>query len=76
MGHTNMTIETIADMVWALDHAVKVEIYDPSAIQGLNYKIPTEAQAVGVSLTSSSSSVPDELLKEVIRSNSAPAMAA
>jgi hypothetical protein len=29
MGHTNMTIETIADMVWALDHDIRVRIYDP-----------------------------------------------
>jgi hypothetical protein len=29
MGHTNMTIETIADMVWALNQAIKVEIFDP-----------------------------------------------
>jgi len=39
MGHTNMTIETIADMVWALDHEIKIEIYDPAAIPGLNYSI-------------------------------------
>lgn len=30
MGHTNMTTETIADMVWALDHAIRVQIYDPA----------------------------------------------
>lgn len=41
MGHTNMTIETIADMVWALDHAIKVEIYDPAASHGVNYKTIT-----------------------------------
>jgi hypothetical protein len=29
MGHTNMTVETIADMVWALDHAIRIEIFDP-----------------------------------------------
>jgi DNA-binding phage protein len=28
-GRTNMTIETIADMVWALGHCIKVEIFDP-----------------------------------------------
>jgi hypothetical protein len=33
MGHTNMTIETIADMVWALDHTIKVEIFDPRTVQ-------------------------------------------
>jgi hypothetical protein len=36
-GRINMTIETIADMVWALDHDIKVEIFDPSLIHGLNY---------------------------------------
>lgn len=30
MGRTNMTIETIADMIWALDHAIEVRIFDPS----------------------------------------------
>jgi len=29
MGQTNMTIETIADMVWALEHDIVVRIYDP-----------------------------------------------
>lgn len=29
VGRTNMTIETIADMVWALGHCIKVEIFDP-----------------------------------------------
>src|SRR5260221_13135486 len=41
MGHTNMTTETIADMVWALDHDIKVEIFDPSLVHGLNYAIPS-----------------------------------
>ena len=30
MGRTNMTIETIADMVWALGYAIRVRIYDPT----------------------------------------------
>jgi transcriptional regulator with XRE-family HTH domain len=29
-GHTNMTTETIADMVWGLGYAINVEIFDPS----------------------------------------------
>ena len=29
-GGSNMTTETIADMVWALGHCIKVEIFDPS----------------------------------------------
>lgn len=40
MGHTNMTIETIADMVWALDHAIKIDIFDPQSVHGVNHFIP------------------------------------
>jgi hypothetical protein len=29
-GGQNMTIETLADMVWALQHEIDVEIYDPA----------------------------------------------
>lgn len=29
-GQKNMTIETIADMVWGLDHDIEVKIFDPS----------------------------------------------
>jgi DNA-directed RNA polymerase subunit N (RpoN/RPB10) len=39
MGHTNMTTETIADMVWALGCAIKIEIYDPQTVLGLNHFI-------------------------------------
>jgi hypothetical protein len=28
-GLTNMTIETLADMIWALGYAIKIVIYDP-----------------------------------------------
>jgi hypothetical protein len=28
-GRTNMTTETLADMVWALNHCIHVHIYDP-----------------------------------------------
>jgi hypothetical protein len=30
LGRTNMTIETIADMVWGLDHDIEVKIFDPA----------------------------------------------
>jgi hypothetical protein len=43
MGHTNMTTESIADMVWALDHDIKVEIFDPSLVHGLNSSIPSSS---------------------------------
>ena len=36
MGHTNMTIETIADMVWALGQAISVKIYEPEVTHGSN----------------------------------------
>ena len=28
-GETNMTIETIADMIWGLDHDIELKIFDP-----------------------------------------------
>ncbi len=31
-GLVNMTIETLADMVWALGYAIKVVIYDPAKV--------------------------------------------
>jgi len=32
-GGQNMTIESIADMVWALGHCIRVDIFDPQARQ-------------------------------------------
>lgn len=32
-GSTNMTIETIADMAWAIGRSVDVKIYDPAEIK-------------------------------------------
>lgn len=59
-GRTNMTIETIADMVWALDQAIKVEIFDPTTLVGLNYSIQTNqsAQPASASKAPSGSSNP------------------
>lgn len=38
-GHTNMTTEVIADMVWALGQEIDVKIYDSAADnRGLNYE--------------------------------------
>jgi transcriptional regulator with XRE-family HTH domain len=39
-GRTNMTLETVADMVWALGQCVKVIIYDP-ATAGQNHFVPS-----------------------------------
>lgn len=44
-GRKNLTVQTIADMVWALDHAIKVTIYDPSQ-SGANHFIPYETAPV------------------------------
>lgn len=38
-GRRNMTIETIADMVWALGHCIKVSIFDPSEDKTNHYVI-------------------------------------
>lgn len=32
-GQVNMTEETVADMVWALDHDIEVRIFDPATSQ-------------------------------------------
>ena len=36
-----MTIETIADMVWALRHAINVEIFDPTE-RGSNHSFKVD----------------------------------
>jgi hypothetical protein len=36
-GRTNMTIETLADMVWALGQEISVNISDPVTVHGQNY---------------------------------------
>lgn len=41
MGCVNMTTETIADMVWALDCAIKVKICEPTTGPVSNQFIPT-----------------------------------
>lgn len=37
MGAKNMTTETVADMVWALDHDIRVKIFDPKIHTTTNY---------------------------------------
>lgn len=41
-GRTNMTIETIADMVWALGHCINVNIFDPHAVDSNEFRIEPE----------------------------------
>lgn len=38
-GRANMTAETIADMVWALGHCIRVEIFDPDAVASNRFMI-------------------------------------
>ncbi|MEM7006046.1 MAG: hypothetical protein AAF498_09200 [Pseudomonadota bacterium] len=46
-GHANMTIESVADMVWALGHCIDVDIVDPT-LSDTNRKqvIPTPSYKV------------------------------
>jgi ribosome-binding protein aMBF1 (putative translation factor) len=58
-GGSNMTIETIADMAWALGHCIRVDIFDPSdtpsngaeiipdSDQANPFKVQTVATAMG-----------------------------
>lgn len=39
VGRTNMTVETIADMVWALGHCIKIEIFDPEDVMSNEHRI-------------------------------------
>lgn len=36
-GRTNMTLQTLADLVWSLGYAIKIIIYDPKETHGENY---------------------------------------
>ena len=64
-GRNNMTIETIADMVWALELAIKVEIFVPYLDHTSNFnkvvKVQDTKLNVPTSKTPSSSELPPEL---------------
>jgi hypothetical protein len=73
MGHINMTTETIADMVWGLDYAIKVEIFDPTKKHGYNHFMRTENQPVppiGGETASPKSELPQGI-KDLLKANSA-----
>jgi DNA-directed RNA polymerase subunit N (RpoN/RPB10) len=80
MGHTNMTTETIADMVWGLDFAVKVSIFDPANEHGLNLIVGRPAQIVPTSPNrtpvSSTNSLPPSITHLVTRSEGATPISA
>jgi hypothetical protein len=46
LGHTNMTIETIADMVWGLGCVIDVKIYDPATAHGRNFAVTAPTQDI------------------------------
>jgi hypothetical protein len=45
-GRRNMTVETIADMVWALGHRINVDIFDPAERPEDNYAPAEEPDIV------------------------------
>lgn len=47
-GRTNMTIETIADMAWALGACVDVDIYDPAERPDKNHALAQEFRVLGL----------------------------
>ena len=73
LGHTNMTIETIADMVWGLDHAIKVEIFDPATVHGHNHFISLDNQPAppAVGSTAFPKSELSQAIKDLLNANSA-----
>jgi hypothetical protein len=76
MGHTNMTIETLADMVWALDQCISVNICDPAEMLG-NHFIgvrSSAAQPREASLALSTGSALTDLAADLLQNpKSAPA---
>jgi DNA-binding XRE family transcriptional regulator len=59
-GQTNMTIETLADMLWALDYDINVEIFDPQECSR-NHAIiisgPQQSSVTGVSISNAKARV-------------------
>jgi hypothetical protein len=61
-GQTNMTMETNADMVWALDYAINVKIFDPAhATAGAHNFFPCNEQPVPSPKETPKSELPPEL---------------
>ena len=61
-GQQNMTVETIADMVWALGQCIEVNIFDPAEQPHVNHPLspsedpePVSLNGAGPSRTKSSS---------------------
>jgi hypothetical protein len=43
-GRSNMTLETVADMVWAVGGCIDVEIYDPASKPDRNHTLASETR--------------------------------
>lgn len=52
-GAENMTLRTVADLVWALDHCVSVEIFDPADKPDRNDVVRSAPRVRAVTLSSS-----------------------
>lgn len=50
-GRTNMTIETIADMAWAIGACVDVDIYDPIERPDRNHTLAQEVRTLRLPAT-------------------------
>ena len=47
-GHHNMTVETVADMVWALRRAIRVNIFDPNEDWQSNFRVDYQDKSSSV----------------------------
>src|SRR5580658_491798 len=57
-GRTNMTIETLADMAWALGHCVAVTIFDPDESPTNESQVRSEHASGPVAISASASGTP------------------
>lgn len=56
-GDANMTLRTLADMIWALDHEIEVKIFQPNIVRSINRPQEAKVSLNSEVLTSSSNSV-------------------
>lgn len=60
-GRTNMTIETIADMAWAVGACVDVDIYDPNERPDRNHTLAQSVRTLGFPVSASGQSGTQEV---------------
>ena len=49
-GRTNMTLQSLADMVWSLGYAIRVIIFDPANQDGRNWSPSVAKSDVGIEM--------------------------